>query len=134
MVQDVLKILVVEVLLFKINVLLIDLIIDHVHGMVHAKIKHVIMQEMNMLVMINVQLTQLNVLEKLIMLQDVEIEVVTMLQLLLLQILDVKIILQRKIALPKKMVDVLLILLVQQFNWKMLVVKMLKAMPVIGIV
>ena len=58
MVQDVLMILVVQVLLFLINVVLIDLIINNVHGMVHAKTKHVKMQEVKLLVMNNVQLTQ----------------------------------------------------------------------------
>lgn len=106
MVVDVLTIQVVQVLLFKNNVLLIDSIIDSVHGMLLVKTKHVKMQDLKMLVMINVQLTQNFVLVKLIMLLDAKIELVKMLPLPLLQILDVKNIFQVRIVSQKKMVDV----------------------------
>jgi len=106
MVLDVFMIQVVEVLLFQNNVLLIDSIIDSVHGMLHAKTKHVKMQDLKMLVMINVQLTQNFVLVKLIMLLDAKIEFVKMLPLQLLQILDVKNIFQIRIVSPRRMVDV----------------------------
>lgn len=112
-----LKIQVVEVLQLQNNVLLIDTIIGHVHGlMVHAKIRHVIMQELKILVMTNVQLTPKLVLVRLIMLRVVKIELVKMLLLQLIQILDVKIIFQIRIVSPKRMVDALPIQLVKPYK------------------
>ena len=98
MVQDVLKIQLVQVPLFRINVLLIDIMIGNAHGMVHVKKKHAIMQEQNIVVMNHAQNTQLLVLARLIMLLDVKIEYVKMPQQQLTLMIYVKPIFQKKIV------------------------------------